>query len=125
MASAGGPDEGEAGAGCALGESGVLGKEAVAGMHRLRAGAPRGLDQRVDVEIAGLRARRADAHALVGLADMTRARIGLGMHGDDAKPHAPGGPGDAAGDLAPIGDQQPPEHDATIPRKGPRKTPPP
>ena len=118
-------DEGEAGCGDALGEPGVLGEEPVARMHRLRAGAPRRVDQRVDVEIARLRARRADAHALVRLADMGRAGVRLGMDGDDMQPHAPGGPGDAAGDLAAIGDQQPPEHDATIPRKRPRSTPPP
>ena len=118
-------DEGEAGAGRALGEFGILGKETVAGMDRLRAGAPGGPDQRVDVEIAGLRARRADAHALVRRPDMGRAGIGLGMHRDDMQPHAPCGPGDAAGDLAAIGDQQPPEHDTIIPRKRPRSTPPP
>ena len=118
-------DEDEAGAGRALREFGVLGEEAVAGMNGLRAGAPRRVDERVDIEIARLRPRRADAHALVCRPHMGRARVRLGMHGDDAKPHAPGGRGDAAGDLAPIGDQQPPEHDASIPRNGPRKAPPP
>ena len=118
-------DEDQPGARHALGELGVFGEEAVAGMHRLRAGAPGRVDQRVDVEIARLRARRADAHALIRCPDMGRAGIRFGMDGGDMQPHASGGGGDAAGDLAAIGDQQPPEHDATIPRKGPRSTPPP
>ena len=84
-------------------------------MHRFGARPHSRVDERVDIEIARLRARRADAHAFVCLPDMAGAGIRFGMHCDDAKPHAFCGGGDAAGDLAAIGDQQPPEHDASIP----------
>ena len=65
-----------------LGEAGVLGQEAVAGMHGIGAGDLAGREQRGDVEIAVLRRRRADADALVGKPHMHRVGVGGGMHGD-------------------------------------------
>jgi hypothetical protein len=41
---------------------------------------------------------------------MARPGIGFGEHGDRFDAHAPRGAGDAAGDLAAIGDQQGCEH---------------
>ena len=59
-------DEHEARALDLLGEVGVLGEEAVAGMDRLGIGDLGGADDRRDVEVARRRWRRADAHRLVG-----------------------------------------------------------
>ena len=65
-----------------LGEPGVLGEEAVAGMDRLGTGHQRGRQDGGDVEIAVLRRRRADADALVGQAHMHRLGIRGGVHRD-------------------------------------------
>ena len=52
---------------------------------------------------------------LVGHLDMERARVGLGIDGDGRDPHAPGGLDDPAGDLAPVGYEDLPEHAAPRP----------
>jgi hypothetical protein len=62
----GGSDEGDAVGIKDIGELGVLRQEAVARMHRVRAGDLAGGNDLVNVEIAVARGRRADAHALVG-----------------------------------------------------------
>ncbi len=114
-----GPDRGrrcadpdDAGGHDGLGELGVLGQEAVAGVDGL--GARRlGCRQHPGlIQIALARRRRADQDGLVGLTDVKRVRIGLGMDRDGAQAHAAGGAEDAAGDLAAIGDQDGSEHGA-------------
>ena len=69
-------------------ERGVLRQEAVAGMDRVRAGSLRGCDDRVHVEIARARRRRADADRLVGGPDVQRVGVGVGIDRDgaDAEP---------------------------------------
>ena len=67
-----------------LGEAGVLGEEAVAGMDRLGAGDQGGGQDGGDVEIAVLGRRRPDADALVGQAHMHRLGIRGGVHRDRA-----------------------------------------
>lgn len=67
-----------------FGEAGVFRQEAVAGMHRVRAGNLAGREQRRHIEIAVLRRRRTDADALVGQAHMHGIGIGGGMDRDRA-----------------------------------------
>ena len=88
------------------GEGGVLRQEAVAGMDRLGAGRLGRGDDLADIEIGLGGLRRADRNGLVGHIDVQRVAVGLGIdrHGLDAEPAR--GPDDAAGDLAPIGDEQ-------------------
>ena len=68
----------------ALGEIGVLGKESVARMDRLRVGDFGGRDDRRHVEIALGRRRRADADRFVGHADVLEIAIDRRVHGDGA-----------------------------------------
>ena len=51
-----------------VGERAILGEEPVAGMHRVGAGPPRGVDDARDVQVALVGRRRADRHRLVGFA---------------------------------------------------------
>ena len=97
-----------------LGEAGVLGEEAVAGMDGVRAGDLAGGDQRRDVEIAVAGGRRADADALVGEAHMHGVGVGGGMDRDGGDAEFLGGAQDAQGDLAPVGDEDLVEHRALL-----------
>ena len=93
-----------------LGEAGVLGEKAVAGMDGIGAGDLAGGEQRRNVKIAVARRRRPDADALVGEAHMHGVGIRRGMdrHGGDAE--FLGGAQHAERDLAAIGDQDLVEH---------------
>ena len=93
-----------------LGEAGVLGQEAVAGMHRVGAGDLAGRDQRRDVEIAVARRRRADADALVGEPHVHGVGVGGRMHRDGGDAEFLAGAQDAQRDLAAVGDQDLVEH---------------
>ena len=106
----GGPDEGEAGRLDRRREVGVLGQESVAGMDRLGTTRARGLEQCLDVEIRGARLDRAQHPHVVRHTGVARAAIRLGAHGDRAHPHGAQGGGDAARDLAAVGDQDGAEH---------------
>ena len=103
-------DEHDPGGGAGLGELGVFRQEPVAGMHRLRAAVARRGDDRLDVQVALARRRRADQPRLVGHRDVQRAGIGLGIDRDRRDPHPPRRADHAAGDLAAIGDQDFGEH---------------
>ena len=105
-----GPDKHDAGLAERPGEGGVFREEAVARMDRLRAGRLGGGDDLADIEIGLGGLRRADRHGLVGHIDVQRVAVGLGIdrHGLDAEPL--GRRDDAAGDLAPIGDEKLFEH---------------
>ena len=101
----------------------ALGQEAVARMHRLRAGRAAGLDDLVDDEI-GLRGRRrADMDGLVGHLDVQRVAVGVGVDRDGRDAHAPRRLDDPAGDLAPVGDEDLLEHAPSAParRRGARR----
>ena len=93
-----------------FGEARVLGQEAVARMHRVRAGDLAGGEQRRDVEIAVARRRRADAHALVGEPHMHRVGVGGRMHRDGRDAELLAGAQHPERDLAAIGDQDLVEH---------------
>ena len=87
------------------GELCVLRKEPVAGVHRLGAGASRGLDDRLDVEVAQPRRRRADAHGGVGLGDVAGAGVGIAEHRHRPDTHGTQRADDPHGDLAAVGYQ--------------------
>ncbi len=95
-----------------LGEAGVFGEKAVAGMHGIGAGDLAGGQQRGDVEIAVLRRRRADADALVGKAHMHGVGVGGGMHGDRRDAELLAGAQHAQRDFAAIGYEDFVEHHA-------------
>ncbi len=103
-------DEDDAAGGAGVGEAGVLGQEAVAGVDRLRAGAPRGVEDALGDEVGFARRGRAEQHRLVGQPDVARVGVGLGIDGDGADAHAPGGLDDPAGDFSAVGNEDLGEH---------------
>jgi hypothetical protein len=115
IAAAGGPIEDEAGGLDRLGEIGVLGEKAVAGMDRLRAGLARRVEDAVGAQIALGGGGGADAHRLVGHGDMLRRRVGVGIDRHGPHPEPSRGGDDAAGDFAAIGDQELAEHRPSAP----------
>ena len=86
------------------GERGVLGEEAVAGVHGLRAGGPGRVDHGRDREVA------LDPDGDVGEAHVRCLGVGVGEDGDRADPHAPQRLDHAAGDLAAVGDEHGVKH---------------
>jgi hypothetical protein len=99
-----GPDEDEARFGAAARQLRVLAQEAVAGMHGIAAGAARRLDDGIDVEVGG-GAGPGQRHGLVGAPPVQRAAIVHGVHRHAVHAKLGGGPRDAHGDLAAVGDQ--------------------
>src|SRR5581483_1803845 len=93
-----------------LGEGGVLGEEAVAGVDGLGARVPRDLDQLVDDEVGLVRRARADQVGLVGAPRVGSVAVRLGVDGDGLDAHLLERPHDANGDLAPVGDKDLGEH---------------
>jgi len=87
------------------GEAGVFRKKAVAGMDRVCAGAPGGLDDCRDVQIRLLHRSRADIHGFVGHLHMQRIGVGIAVNSDCAVAQGLGGTLDAAGDFTAVGDQ--------------------
>ena len=90
-----------------LGELGVFAEEPVARVDRVGVRDLGGRDDRRDVEVAVGGSRRADAHRVVGEADVHRIGIGGGVHRDRLDPHLVRRAVDAQRDLAAIGDQDP------------------
>jgi len=90
-----------------IGKGGVLGQEAIAGMHCIGAAVSQGLEQRLYIEVAAIRPRRADHHHGIGLARRQRIPIGLAAGQYRLDVQRLGGAQDTDGDLAPIGHQQP------------------
>ena len=73
------PDEGQPGVAARGGEVLVLGEEAVAGMHRVGARLPRGVDDRVDAQVALARRVRPDRPRLVRQPHVQRRAIAVGI----------------------------------------------
>ena len=84
------------------GELGVLGEESVSGVDGVGARRPRGRDQLRGVEVS---VAAVQAHPRVGLGDMRRACVGIGVDGDGADAETTAGGEHAAGDLPAVGDQ--------------------
>eukprot|EP00672_Neobodo_designis_P009204 CAMPEP_0174878804 /NCGR_PEP_ID=MMETSP1114-20130205/82940_1 /TAXON_ID=312471 /ORGANISM="Neobodo designis, Strain CCAP 1951/1" /LENGTH=759 /DNA_ID=CAMNT_0016114193 /DNA_START=142 /DNA_END=2421 /DNA_ORIENTATION=+ len=104
----------DAGRGDGVGEVGVLGEEAVAGVDALGAGALRDVEDVVTEQVRRLGRRRADAERLVGALDVLAVALSVAVHSDGAEAHRLGGLENAAGDLATVGD----EHLAHVARRG-------
>ena len=92
-------DEREPGLGHGIGEVAVLAEEAVPGVDRVRSAAPRGRDQRVDVQVA------RDLDGLVRHPGVERAAIDAGVDGHRGETHRAAGARDADRDLAAVRDQ--------------------
>ena len=104
-------DPGQAGRRDRAGEVGVLGQEAVAGVHRVRAGLQRHLDDLVDVQVGLLAGRPAQRVGLVGDPCVQRVQVGLGVHGDAAQPGVAARPHHPNRDLTAVRDQHLPHCD--------------
>ncbi len=97
-----GPDEVDVAFAADLGELGVLGEKAVAGMDGLGVVDLGRRDDAGDVQVAFARRGGPDADALVGQRRMQAILVGLGVHGDGGDAHLAAGADHAHGDLAPI-----------------------
>ena len=103
-------DEHELARAADLGEARALGEEPVARVDRVDVRDLGGRDDPRDVEV-GLEARaRPDADRLVGVAEVQRVLVDLGVDGDGLDPELLAGPDDAQGDLAPVRDEDALEH---------------
>jgi hypothetical protein len=74
-------------------------------MDGVRSGPPSRLENARLVEVALGRRAGPQEEGLVGLRDVERAPVGLGVHGDGADPELAQGAEDANRDLAPVGDE--------------------
>ena len=99
----------------------ILGEEAVTRMHGLGTGRLAGSDDLVDQQIGFLRRRRADADGFVRQRHVHGILVRLGIHRDGGNPHLAGGLDDAAGDLAPICNQNLLEHETSFSHRGHRE----
>jgi hypothetical protein len=118
MACGGGPTNAMPAA-AQLRELRVLGQEAIARMNALSPRGPGHGNDALSLEIAQPGRSRSDEMGLVGVAHMQRARFGLRIDRDDAQAQPPGGAGNAAGDLAAIGDEDRREHGLLCHRAAP------
>jgi hypothetical protein len=100
-----GPDEQHAALLHDLGELGPLRQEAVAGVDRVGAGQLGGGDDVLDVEVALGGLAGADAHGLVGEADVQGVLVGGRVHGDGLQAELAARADDPQGDLPAVGDQ--------------------
>jgi hypothetical protein len=89
-------------------EVGALGEEPVARVHAVGPAGARGLDDRAHVQVGLARGRRADLHRLIGHADVRRRLVGLAVDRHGLEPEVVSGTDDADGDLAAVGDEDPP-----------------
>ena len=97
-------DQGEAGLLHGVRKGRPLGEEAVAGVDRLGPALEGSGDHGADVEVG----RHLDG--LVGLPDVRRGAVEVGVHGDRVDAEGTGRADDAAGDLATVGDQEALDH---------------
>ena len=103
-------DEDDPRRGAGFGEGRIFRQEAVAGMNRLGAGGAGSFDDAGNVQIAVARRGRPDRVGSVRGLDVQRVGVGFGIDRDRLDPQPSGGPDDAAGDFASVGNQQGAEH---------------
>ena len=87
------------------GEVGVLGIEAVAGVHAVDPGPLDDVEDRVGVEVALGGGLATEGVRLVRIADVQRVAVELGVHRDRGDPELSAGTHHAHGDLAAVRDQ--------------------
>ena len=92
------------------GEARVLGQKAPARVDGAAAGLDGGLDQGLGAQVALAGRGRADADDLVEDLGPGGPAVGGRGHADRGDPELAGGPSDAHGDLAPVGDEQTAKH---------------
>jgi hypothetical protein len=109
------PDPDQSGVDHRLREVGVLAKEAVPRVDRLRPRLLRCVDDLVAHEITLARRARPDVHRLVRHSDMQRLGVGVRIDRDRADPEPPRSADHAAGDLATIGDEERLHHPRMFP----------
>ena len=100
-----GTDPGQPGVHDGLGELGVLGEEAVAGVDGVGAGARRDVEQLVDDEVGLAGRRAAEGVRLVGDLHVLGVAVRVGVDRDRADAGVLAGAGDPDGDLAAVGDE--------------------
>ena len=100
-----GADEGNALFLAALGKFGVLAQKSVARVNGLCAGGLGGGDDHVSQQIAFAAGRRPDAHGFIGQGYVARLFVRIRIHGHGGNAHFAGGGDNAAGNFAPVGNQ--------------------
>ena len=100
-----GPDPGQARVGHRRGEGGVLGEEAVAGVHSVRAGHGRDVDDLADVQVRLRRRAAVERVRLVGDLDVQGVEVLVGVDGHAGQACVPAGASHADRDLAAVRDQ--------------------
>jgi hypothetical protein len=98
-------DPGQACVDHGLGEGGVFGQKAVAGVHGVGAARLCDGDQLADVEVGVGRALAVQGVGFVGHAHVQGVQVVVGIHGHAAQAVVAAGADDAHGDFAPVGDQ--------------------
>src|SRR5262249_16444692 len=97
-----------------FGEMRVLAQETIAGMNRLDVADFRGGDDVIDLEVAFLRGRRADADGLVSQPEIDGVLVGLRVDDDRLHIEALAGADDAQRNFTPVGDQNACENENSI-----------
>jgi hypothetical protein len=110
MADGGWADEHQPGGSAGLGKGLVFAQETVAGVHGLRAGGQRHVDDALPLQVAVARRVAAHVHGLVAGTHMAGVGVGVGVDGHRAHTQAACGGGHTAGNLATVGNQDLLEH---------------
>jgi hypothetical protein len=98
-------DEGQPGRSHGVGEIGVLGEKAVAGVDGVAAARQRNFQDTVAAQVGVARGWWADEGRFIGQRHVQGAGVGVGVDGDGGDPHLLAGADNANGDLPAIGDQ--------------------
>ena len=98
-------DEGEPRLATRRREGAVLGEEPVARVDGIRLRATGDVEQPVDAQVAVGGRVRPERVCLIGVADVQRRAIALGVHGDRLEPHLAARADDANRDFAPVGNE--------------------
>ena len=99
------PDKNNAGSGTGFGEVGVLREEAIAGMDGVGAALAGDFEDAVAAEIGVGRGRGAEAVGFIGVHDMERGTIGVGVDGYGRDAELTAGADEAECDFAAVGDE--------------------
>ncbi len=105
-----GPDEDDPGQRAGVGEVGILGQEAIAGMNTFRAGFFGGFDQPLDRKVAVTGFGRTDEIGLVAQPRVQRALVRSRINGDRAHAEPLGSACDATGDFAAVSNKDGAKH---------------